>query len=261
MFRIEVDGTTHRVDRDDGGVVRAGWPAFVVSVLVQAGDRVAEGDPVAVLESMKMESTVTAPYSRRGGRGRGRAQRPGQRRCAARCASVRPSRPAARPSRRRPLDLAGLEARPGPGDPTVRAGLRRPAQLPPRLRPRPGDAAAAARRAAPARRDQPARRPRPAALRGRAARPVRRGRRALPPADRDPARRRTDRRPAPRSTCSPTCSGWTPTGPGCPTPIASVSRRRSPATASTGSSARPSSRRRWCGCSAPSAASASWSRS
>ncbi len=31
MFRIVVDGTTHRVTRDDGGVVRAGWPAFVVS--------------------------------------------------------------------------------------------------------------------------------------------------------------------------------------------------------------------------------------
>jgi acetyl/propionyl-CoA carboxylase alpha subunit/acetyl-CoA carboxylase carboxyltransferase component len=63
MFRIVVDGTTHRVTRDDGGVVRAGWPAFVVSVLVRAGDRIAEGDAVAVLESMKMESTVTAPYS------------------------------------------------------------------------------------------------------------------------------------------------------------------------------------------------------
>jgi acetyl/propionyl-CoA carboxylase alpha subunit/acetyl-CoA carboxylase carboxyltransferase component len=63
LFRILVDGTTHQVVRDDGGVVRAGWPAFVVSVLVQPGDTVAEGDPVAVLESMKMESTVTAPYA------------------------------------------------------------------------------------------------------------------------------------------------------------------------------------------------------
>jgi acetyl/propionyl-CoA carboxylase alpha subunit/acetyl-CoA carboxylase carboxyltransferase component len=62
MFRIAVDGTAHRVIRDDGGVVRAGWPAFVVSVLVQPGEVVAEGDPVAVLESMKMEATVTAPY-------------------------------------------------------------------------------------------------------------------------------------------------------------------------------------------------------
>jgi acetyl/propionyl-CoA carboxylase alpha subunit/acetyl-CoA carboxylase carboxyltransferase component len=62
-FNIDVDGAAHRVHRDDGGVVRAGWPAFVISVLVQPGDRVAAGDPVVVLESMKMETTVTAPFS------------------------------------------------------------------------------------------------------------------------------------------------------------------------------------------------------
>ncbi|HVN13449.1 MAG TPA: carboxyl transferase domain-containing protein [Kineosporiaceae bacterium] len=62
LFRILVDGRAHQVIRDDGGVVRAGWPAFVVSVLVHPGDTVAKGDPVAVLESMKMESTVAAPY-------------------------------------------------------------------------------------------------------------------------------------------------------------------------------------------------------
>ncbi|HEU4490140.1 MAG TPA: carboxyl transferase domain-containing protein [Jiangellales bacterium] len=62
VFRVVVDDTTHTVVRDDGGVVRAGWPAFVVAVLVQPGDVVAEGQPVAVLESMKMESTITAPY-------------------------------------------------------------------------------------------------------------------------------------------------------------------------------------------------------
>jgi len=62
-FRIEVDGAAHQVVRDDGGVVRAGWPAFVVSVLVQPGDEVVEGSPVAVLESMKMESTVVAPFA------------------------------------------------------------------------------------------------------------------------------------------------------------------------------------------------------
>ncbi len=62
-FRVVVDDRTHRIDRDDGGVVRAGWPAFVVSIAVAPGDVVAAGDPVAVLESMKMESTVTAPYA------------------------------------------------------------------------------------------------------------------------------------------------------------------------------------------------------
>jgi acetyl/propionyl-CoA carboxylase alpha subunit/acetyl-CoA carboxylase carboxyltransferase component len=60
---VEVDGGSHRVVRDDGGVVRAGWPAFVISVLVSPGDRVAAGDPIVVLESMKMETMVTAPFS------------------------------------------------------------------------------------------------------------------------------------------------------------------------------------------------------
>ncbi len=62
-FRIIVDGGAHLVVRDDGGGVRAAWPAFVVSVLVQPGEHVAEGQPIAVLESMKMESTVAAPYA------------------------------------------------------------------------------------------------------------------------------------------------------------------------------------------------------
>ncbi len=61
-FRIEVDGTAHQVVRDDGGVVRAGWPAFVVNVRVQSGEEVVEGSPLVVLESMKMESTVVAPF-------------------------------------------------------------------------------------------------------------------------------------------------------------------------------------------------------
>ncbi|HET8661990.1 MAG TPA: biotin carboxylase N-terminal domain-containing protein, partial [Micromonosporaceae bacterium] len=61
-FRVEVDGAAHTVARDDGGVVRAGAPAFVVSVLVAPGDAVAAGDPLVVLESMKMETTVCAPY-------------------------------------------------------------------------------------------------------------------------------------------------------------------------------------------------------
>ena len=63
MLRVDVDGAAHAVFRDDGGVVRAGGPAFVLSVLVQPGDRVAEGDPLAVVESMKMENTITAPFA------------------------------------------------------------------------------------------------------------------------------------------------------------------------------------------------------
>jgi acetyl-CoA carboxylase carboxyltransferase component len=61
-FRIDVDGVAHTVARDDGRMVRCGWPAFVVAVRVAPGDIVAEGDPLVVLESMKMETTVTAPF-------------------------------------------------------------------------------------------------------------------------------------------------------------------------------------------------------
>ena len=63
-FRVETDSGAHRVDREDGIVVRAGWPALVVTVHARPGMRVAAGDPIAVLESMKMETTVTAPHRR-----------------------------------------------------------------------------------------------------------------------------------------------------------------------------------------------------
>ncbi|MFZ0833689.1 MAG: carboxyl transferase domain-containing protein, partial [Mycobacterium sp.] len=62
-IRVDVDGAAHAVFRDDGGVVRCGGPAFMLSVLVEPGDRVAEGDPIAVVESMKMENTITAPFA------------------------------------------------------------------------------------------------------------------------------------------------------------------------------------------------------
>ena len=61
-YRIEIDGASHRVDRDDGGVVRAPSPAVVVSIAVKAGETVATGDRLAVLEAMKMEMEVTAPF-------------------------------------------------------------------------------------------------------------------------------------------------------------------------------------------------------
>jgi pyruvate/2-oxoglutarate dehydrogenase complex dihydrolipoamide acyltransferase (E2) component len=62
-YRIEVDGVSHHVDRDDGGIVRASAPAVVVSIAVKPGDTVSAGDRVAVLEAMKMEMQVVAPCS------------------------------------------------------------------------------------------------------------------------------------------------------------------------------------------------------
>jgi len=62
-YRIEVEGVSHQIDRDDGGVVHAPAPAVVVSIAVKAGDTVAVGDRLAVLEAMKMETQVVAPFS------------------------------------------------------------------------------------------------------------------------------------------------------------------------------------------------------
>lgn len=62
---IEVAGVTHRVSRDEGGVMRAPAPALVVATPVAVGDEVAAGEPVLVLESMKMETVLPAPFTGR----------------------------------------------------------------------------------------------------------------------------------------------------------------------------------------------------
>jgi acetyl/propionyl-CoA carboxylase alpha subunit/acetyl-CoA carboxylase carboxyltransferase component len=62
---VEVEGMPHRIAKDDGGMVRAPAPAVVVSVAVQPGDQVKPGDRLAVVEAMKMETVVTAPFGGR----------------------------------------------------------------------------------------------------------------------------------------------------------------------------------------------------
>ncbi|MBK9476150.1 MAG: hypothetical protein IPL94_07855 [Tetrasphaera sp.] len=62
-IRIELDGVAHCLTREDGVVVRTGWPALVESLRVEVGDRVTKGQPLAVLESMKMVTTVGAPLA------------------------------------------------------------------------------------------------------------------------------------------------------------------------------------------------------
>ena len=62
---VEVDGVTHRVSRDEGGVLRSPAPALVVATPVAVGDEVAAGAPVLVLESMKMETVLHAPFAAR----------------------------------------------------------------------------------------------------------------------------------------------------------------------------------------------------
>ncbi|WP_132117903.1 biotin carboxylase N-terminal domain-containing protein [Actinocrispum wychmicini] len=62
---VEVDGVTHRISRDEGGVVRSPAPALVVATPLSVGDEVESGAPILVLESMKMETVLRAPFRAR----------------------------------------------------------------------------------------------------------------------------------------------------------------------------------------------------
>jgi acetyl/propionyl-CoA carboxylase alpha subunit/acetyl-CoA carboxylase carboxyltransferase component len=65
VYLVEVDGVTHRVSRDEGGVVRSPAPALVVATPVAVGATVEAGAPLLVLESMKMETVLRAPFRAR----------------------------------------------------------------------------------------------------------------------------------------------------------------------------------------------------
>jgi acetyl/propionyl-CoA carboxylase alpha subunit/acetyl-CoA carboxylase carboxyltransferase component len=62
---VEVDGTAHRISRDEGGVIRSPAPALVVATPVEVGAEVEADAPVLVLESMKMETVLRAPFRAR----------------------------------------------------------------------------------------------------------------------------------------------------------------------------------------------------
>src|SRR6266568_720618 len=64
-YLVEVDGAVHRISGGEAGLVRAPAPAMVVAIPVAVGDEVAEGDVVAVVESMKLETSLRAPASGR----------------------------------------------------------------------------------------------------------------------------------------------------------------------------------------------------
>lgn len=61
--RIEVNDISHCVTRDQVGVVRSPSPAIVVALQVETGQEVAEGDCLIILEAMKMEMSITAPFA------------------------------------------------------------------------------------------------------------------------------------------------------------------------------------------------------
>ncbi|MFB8277593.1 ATP-binding protein [Nocardia colli] len=62
---VDVDGVTHRISRDEGGVVRSPAPALVVATPLEVGAEVEAGAPILVLESMKMETVLRAPFKAR----------------------------------------------------------------------------------------------------------------------------------------------------------------------------------------------------
>ena len=49
------------IDLDEGGKVTAPLPGKIVQVQVEVGGSVSKGDPLLILEAMKMEHTITAP--------------------------------------------------------------------------------------------------------------------------------------------------------------------------------------------------------
>ncbi|MSP73069.1 MAG: fused acetyl/propionyl-CoA carboxylase subunit alpha/methylmalonyl-CoA decarboxylase subunit alpha [Myxococcales bacterium] len=60
---VEIDGTLHTVERVSTGQLRAPMPATVVRVCVAEGQSVVLGQPLVILEAMKMELAITAPAS------------------------------------------------------------------------------------------------------------------------------------------------------------------------------------------------------
>jgi biotin carboxyl carrier protein len=62
---IDVAGEPMRVTSLQDGTVRAPMPAIVTQMTVRADEQVAAGDPLAVLETMKLETVLSAPFAGR----------------------------------------------------------------------------------------------------------------------------------------------------------------------------------------------------
>ena len=62
-LRLEVDGAPYTYGLQTAGQVRSGTPAMVVAVHVGVGDTVEAGQPLGLLEAMKMEIGFQAPIS------------------------------------------------------------------------------------------------------------------------------------------------------------------------------------------------------
>ncbi len=60
-IRVEIEGRPHRFNSELAGQVRAGTPALVIALHVEAGVRVEAGQTLGLLEAMKMEIGFQAP--------------------------------------------------------------------------------------------------------------------------------------------------------------------------------------------------------
>ena len=145
-LRVDVDGTAHRVTATTAAWCAPGGRRSWSSRAGRARGPGAEGDPLAVLESMKMESHRHRAVRRRGAAVdvAANAQVERRRAAAAHPRGGRRRRPPSGARRRR--SPARWPTPPPAGTPPCERGVRRPAQLPARLRPRPGDAARLLRR-------------------------------------------------------------------------------------------------------------------
>ena len=236
---VEVHGVPHRITRDDGGFVRSHGPSVVVAIPVSEGDEVAEGDVVAVVESMKMETSLTAPFAGRvrrvltGTNVQVPAHTPLLQLEAIEDEAAEQTRRARRVQRR----AAG-------GGRSVRCRARPPALDAARLRRQ--------RRRGPARARRRRARPSPAAS---CSPPSTACSTSSPTSARSAARAMTTRSAscctARRSTCTRSCARSTRRPSGCPSASSTCSSARSRTTASRAWTARPRSRRRATGCSSP----------
>ncbi len=62
---VEVDGMPYRISRDAGGMIRAPASAVVLGLRAEPGQLIEVGQPLIVLEAMKMEVAVNAPFTGR----------------------------------------------------------------------------------------------------------------------------------------------------------------------------------------------------
>ncbi|HSN67908.1 MAG TPA: biotin/lipoyl-containing protein [Thermoanaerobaculia bacterium] len=64
IWRAEVSGrTASKRSRHADHSMAAPMPGQVLKIFVEVGDRVAKGDPLVVLEAMKMEHQIAAPFA------------------------------------------------------------------------------------------------------------------------------------------------------------------------------------------------------